>query len=106
MGPFHTSNSTAFFSYCIHSSTEGSESRSSYCHSHSCHSRSLLLPQPLLPLQQHRRIKIQIQLLPQPHPFPLLFVSPLHPQSLQQLVAAKSLMILASTFMFDISYGA
>lgn len=41
MGPFHTSNSTAFFSYCIHSSTEGSESRSSYCHSHSCHSRSL-----------------------------------------------------------------
>ena len=58
MGPFHTSNSTAFFSYCIHSSTEGSES------------------------------------------------SPLHPQSLQQLVAAKSLMILASTFMFDISYGA
>ena len=24
MGPFHTGNSTAFFSYCIHSSTEGS----------------------------------------------------------------------------------
>ena len=41
-GPFHTGNSTAFFSYCIHSSTEGSESRSSYCRrSHSCHSRSL-----------------------------------------------------------------
>jgi hypothetical protein len=30
----------------------------------------------------------------------------LQPQSLQHPVAAKSLMILASTSMFDISYGA
>ena len=63
-------------------------------------------PQPLLPLQQQRRIRIQIQLLPPPQPFPLLFVNPLQPQSLQHPVAAKSLMILASTSMFDISYGA
>ena len=58
------------------------------------HPHPSLLPHP----QQQSRIKRSRQLLFPPKPD--------EPQDPPQPVAAKSLMILASTSMFDISYGA